>query len=78
MKNKERIKEIEKTKIFGFNEVKKNYDELNNTFISDEFYIIFHYTNEELYYLSDEEETNLKSVADEILDTEKSRIYCFK
>ena len=76
MKNSERILDILETGNFSKNEVKKNYDDLHNTFTSHAFYIIFHYTNAELYY-NTHERANLEEYAEEIFRTEKGIIYCF-
>ena len=76
MNNNERILDIESTGNFDKKEVTKNYDDLHNTFKSHAFYIIFHYTNAELYYNSHERE-NLEEYAEEIFRTEKGIFYCF-
>jgi hypothetical protein len=75
MTNSERILDIESTGNFDKQEVKKNYDK-RNTFTSHAFYIIFHYTNAELYY-SNHERENLEEHADEIFKTKKGIFYCF-
>ena len=43
-----------------------------------EFYEVMHFTNAELYYVSDEEAAALDQTADEIHETEKGIIYCYK
>ena len=78
MDTKLRITDINTLSTFNDTEVELYPDERENTFASIEFYIIFHYTNEGLFYLSDEETKNLEYYADEILDTPKGRIFCYK
>ena len=76
MKNNERILDIESTGNFDKNEIKNFYAILDNSFKSIEYHIIFHFTNEELYYNSHEIE-NLEENADFQEETEKGKIYCF-
>lgn len=45
---------------------------------SIEYYNILHFTNEALYYLDEEQENNLRGAAEEIHETEKGIIFCFK
>lgn len=47
------------------------------SFKSIEYYLILHFCNEELYYMSEEEEESF-SHCDEIIDTELGRIYALK
>lgn len=78
MNTKERIKDILNTGLFNNNELKELEGNYLSAFKSIEYYQIFHVTNEELYYLNEEEEHNFKESSDLIKDTEKGRIYCFK
>jgi hypothetical protein len=76
MNKKERILDIEKSERFAEKEIKQKNDAGNNAFSSIEFYIIIHFTNEELYYSNHERET-FEEHAEEIINTEKGVIYCF-
>jgi len=78
MKQDERIADINSTGDFNDTEVVVADDERPQTFASIEYYIIFHYTNEEYFYLSAEEINNLTKYADYIEETEKAFIYGFK
>ena len=79
MKTEERIEDIFNTGLFNETELKELEGSICYTaFKSIEFYQLFHFTNEELYYLNEEEEENFTGFADLIEDTEKGRIYCFK
>lgn len=71
MTEKERIEDILSSGIFNADEV-QHTDQ--NNFKSWEFWQILHYTNEEYYYLPDDE---IQVLADQQIETEKGIIYCF-
>lgn len=81
MTTQERIKDIQETGYFSDNEVSQSSNArpqfADNTFMSYAYHQIMHYTNTELYYLSDEEEETMRELSDLIVDTNKGRIYCF-
>lgn len=75
----ERKQDILNSSLFLDNEVEQVQNDSNfHVFKSWEYYQIFHLTNEEHYYTSEEEVNNLSGHADEIIDTNKGIIYCFK
>ncbi|MGK0324843.1 MAG: hypothetical protein ACJA1D_000175 [Polaribacter sp.] len=77
MKNKDRLKELERSGSFNNEEIEKIESEKgNNFFKSWRYYLIVHLSNEELYYLDIESTENYES-ADEIILTEKGSIFCF-
>jgi len=74
----DRIQDIGNTNLFNDEELcEARNDSYISCFHSWEFYQIFHVTNEELYYLDGDTENDLTNSADEVIDTEKGRIYCF-
>lgn len=62
----------------GRNEL-SNYEDCGqcHKFESWEYHSVLYVTNEQLYYLDDTTEETWSSVADEITDTDKGRVYCF-
>jgi len=62
----------------GRNEL-TNYEDCGqwSKFESWEYYEVVYVTNEQLYYLDDELESDWSEVAEEVKDTDKGRVYCF-
>ena len=77
MKTNERIKDINENGNFDLNEVKHDKNQFNS-FTSIEYYLIFHFTNEEIYFTPDEKREHMEEVAEDIINTEKGIIFCFK
>ena len=80
MDRQERRTDVLRTGFFYKEELENVDNETHNqgnAFKSIEYYLILHFTNSELYYLSDEETTHLNESADIIEDTNQGRIYCF-
>lgn len=74
----DRIQDIRTTNLFNDEELEQvRNDSYISCFCSWEFYQIFHVTNQELYYLDGDTENDLTNSADEVIDTEQGRIYCF-
>ena len=76
---KEQIKtDIAMYTSIGRNEL-SNYEDCGqwSSFESWEYYAVRYVTNEQLYYLDDETEECWATAADEIIDTDKGRVYCF-
>jgi hypothetical protein len=71
---KQRLSDILKTGLFEDNEVEH---ERENIFKSWEYYLIIHFTNQELYYLSDEEKDNYSKIADLELETNEGFLFAF-
>ena len=83
MNIEDRLKDINDTGLFNkieISNINSNNDKLYNIindFKSDEFHLIKHYTNAEIYYLT-EVDLDFLDTCDESYDTDKGRIYCFK
>ena len=73
----ERIEDINSTGNFNGEEVEK-YDNFTMMFKSIEYHSIFHLTNAELYYISDEELLIMTEGADLREETTKGIIYGHK
>jgi len=74
MTTQEKLNDLKQTGNFNSEELEQN----EKHFKSWEFWLIRYYSNAELYYLDDETEKQNEQSADEIIDTEKGRAYCFR
>ena len=78
MKTAERMQDIYKLGTFESGEIEQAGElTTDNLFKSIEYYLIIHFTNEELFYLPEETERTYEEGAEEVHDTEKGRIYLF-
>jgi hypothetical protein len=77
MKINQRITDIQENGNFNLTEVEQEGN-LFNSFKSDEYYLILHFTDEEIYYTSDEEKEQFEKIAEDIINTEKGIIFCFQ
>lgn len=73
----QREEDIAKLDIFNSNELEIQGSHTEQIFKSIEFHTIFHFSNAELYYMTDED-SEIMEAADEKHDTEKGMIYCAK
>lgn len=73
MSIQEKIQDIFSTGIFNDEEIEST----EGGFKSWAYYQIFHYTNEEWYYVDGELASTLRETADEELQTENGIIFCF-
>lgn len=80
MNNQERVLDILNSypELFNKEEFTILQGNYGNAYKTWEFYQLFHFTNEETYYLNEEEWDNFKGTCDESLPTKKGLIFCYR
>lgn len=77
MTDKQRIKDINENGNFNLTKVETDGNRFNS-FKSDEYSLILHFTEKEIYFRSNKKRKQLEEIAEDIINTEKGIIFCFK